>query len=137
MKRILVAVALLVFGAKADADTISDQVVKNLRAQGFEVVQMDRTWLGRMWILARNDTTQRDVVFNPATGEVLRDYAVLLATLNRPDHNGSDSDSTAHPETAEADPGAEGAPLGGLGSAPPLLGGAPVDPPVEPTPPVQ
>ena len=137
MKRILVAVALLVFGAKADADTISDQVVKNLRAQGFEVVQMDRTWLGRMWILARNDTTQREVVFNPATGEILRDYAVLLATLNRPDDNGSDNDSTTPSQTAEAEPGAEDPPLGLLGSAPPLVGGAPVDQPVEPTPPVQ
>jgi len=136
MKRVLVVVALLVSGAKAGADTISDQVVKNLRAQGFDVVQMDRTWLGRMWILARNDTTQREVVFNPATGEILRDYAVLLATLNRPDDSGPDGDGAA-PQTVAVDPGTEDPPLGLLGSAPPLLGGAPADPPVEPTPPVQ
>lgn len=131
MKRVLVVMALLVLGAKAGADTISDQVVRNLRAQGFEVVQMDRTWLGRMWILARNDTLQREVVFNPATGEVLRDYAVLLTTLNRPDDTGSDNDSPVPPQTVAIDPVPEDPQLGAM------LGAAQADPPVEPTPPVQ
>lgn len=59
------------------ADVISDRVVANLKAQGFVVIQMDRTWLGRIWILAESKDVRREIVINPATGEILRDYAVL------------------------------------------------------------
>lgn len=145
MRRVFLVAALLVLGAKAGADTISDQVIKNLRAQGFEVVQMDRTWLGRMWILARNDTTQREVVFNPATGEILRDYAVLLATLKRPDDNGSDGPLPIIPQIDPVDPVSEDEQPPLLGSGAPLLGGGSpsggdpeqVEAPVEPNNPVE
>ena len=59
------------------ADVISDRVVANLKAQGFVVIQMDRTWLGRIWILAESKDVRREIVINPVTGEILRDYAVL------------------------------------------------------------
>ena len=91
LKRLLLVLALsLGTVLPALADAISDMVIANLKAQGFAVVQMDRTWLGRMWVLARNSEVQREVVFNPVTGEILRDYTVLLATLNAPDQRGSD-----------------------------------------------
>lgn len=89
-KLLLISVLACGSALPAFADAVSDQVVANLKAQGFDVVQMDRTWLGRMWILARNDQVQREVVFNPVTGEILRDYTVLLATLRDPGDGGSD-----------------------------------------------
>lgn len=94
MKKLLLSVIFSVCAhGFAFADSISDQVVANLNAQGFEVVQMDRTWLGRMWVLARSDTVQREVVFNPGTGEILRDYAVKLSTLMAQQNQDHDSDT--------------------------------------------
>ena len=134
MKRLFLGAALFALATGAAAETISEQVISNLRAQGFEVVQMDRTWLGRMWILSRSATVQREVVFNPATGEILRDYAVLLAELNRPKDDGPDGPSPIRPQIGLVDPvvgnGAppvvgSGAPLVGS-DAPVVGGGAPV-----------
>ena len=77
----LVLVLALILGSVLPgfADAITDRVIANLNAQGFEVVRITRTWLGRMWILAESKDVRREIVFNPATGEILRDYAVLLA----------------------------------------------------------
>lgn len=85
---------VLIFGSAAPsfADGISDQVLANLKAQGYHVVQMDRTWLGRMWILAENGEVRREIVFNPGTGEILRDYAISLTTLAQ-NAKGADHDS--------------------------------------------
>lgn len=82
MKRFLI-IGLLLFSSvdAALADSVSDKVFANLKAQGYLVVQQDRTWLGRIWVLARSKTVQREVVFDPTTGEILRDYAVSLADL--------------------------------------------------------
>lgn len=90
MLKKLLLISVLSCGAAlpAFADAVSDRIVANLTAQGFAVVQIDRTWLGRMWILARNDDVQREVVFNPVTGEILRDYTVLLTAL-QPHESGS------------------------------------------------
>lgn len=76
-KLALVLAVIIGFAVPGFADAISDRVIALLRAQGFEVIQMDRTWLGRIWILAESKDVRREIVFNPATGEILRDYAVL------------------------------------------------------------
>lgn len=123
MLKKLLLIAVLSCGAAlpAFADAVSDKVVANLRAQGFEVVQMDRTWLGRMWILARNDEVQREVVFNPVTGEILRDYTVLLASL-QPVESGDDQQHIAQ--------------TGAVVAPPPILGSPPVAVGADPTPPL-
>ncbi len=99
---LVLATALPVF-----ADNITDEIIANLKAQGYHVVQQDRTWLGRMWILARSDTMQREVVFNPGTGEVLRDYVVTLASLQQNGHpeSGNPAVSKSAIATAGQDPG--------------------------------
>lgn len=105
MKKQVLGVALSFAAAlPAFADPVSDLVIANLRAQGFTVVQMDRTWLGRMWVVARNAEVQREVVFNPVTGEILRDYTVLLAVLNAPDQADTDR-TTASSATVALPPG--------------------------------
>ncbi len=83
MKRFFI-IGLMLFSHvdMALAESVSDRVFANLRAQGYLVVQQDRTWLGRIWVLARNETVQRELVFDPTTGDVLRDYTVLLADLD-------------------------------------------------------
>lgn len=78
MKRMMIGLLFWGLAQSASAGSISDQVIANLKAQGFIVVQMDRTWLGRIWLIARSNSVQREIVFNPTTGEILRDYAVSL-----------------------------------------------------------
>lgn len=58
----------------AAAAEVQDSLVAQLRAQGFTSVDVSTTLLGRVRILASSDTMRREIVLNPGTGEVLRDY---------------------------------------------------------------
>jgi hypothetical protein len=73
------------------AQGIQDDVVEALVGQGYEIVNVGRTWLGRLRVVAENDEIRREIVINPTTGEVLRDYSVTLANLGRPLFPGSDN----------------------------------------------
>ena len=53
----------------------SDRVVDALVAAGYTISVQERTWLGRLRIVATKGQMRREVVLNPGTGEVLRDYA--------------------------------------------------------------
>ena len=94
MKRFLTAVVVwAALAATATAQDVAGSLLAQLSAQGYEVVYMQRTWLGRMRVVAENDAIRREIVFNPGTGEILRDYAVTLASLSdapapRPPHRG-------------------------------------------------
>jgi hypothetical protein len=80
MKRLLFAAALLAASAgPALARTIEDQVLSNLAAQGYVILEQGYTFLGRLRIVAENERFHREIVVNPGTGEILRDYAVRLA----------------------------------------------------------
>ena len=81
----------------AAAQDIRGEIEAALVAQGYEIVQVGRTWLGRLRVVAQNDEIRREIVVNPTTGEVLRDYSVSLATLREPlfsddDHDDDDDD---------------------------------------------
>lgn len=60
--------------ALAQGASVIDQVVVQLKAQGYTKISMGRTLLGRTRIVAVNDTMRREIIVNPATGEILRDY---------------------------------------------------------------
>lgn len=66
------AVAILL-PASAHAQDLTAQIVEQLTRQGFEVVVQERTMLGRVRIGAERDGGFREIVFNPNTGEILRD----------------------------------------------------------------
>ena len=105
MQKLLLAIALILGSALPGlADAITDRVVANLEKQGFTVVRIDRTWLGRMWILAERRDVRREIVFNPVTGEILRDYAVNIALNERSDSDRSDTQSAGTPPSVETDP---------------------------------
>lgn len=55
-------------------DTMQAQVVEQLKSQGYADIEVSRTWLGRMYIEAKNGSHERQIVINPLTGELLRDY---------------------------------------------------------------
>jgi hypothetical protein len=54
----------------------ADEILSTLRSRGYAIVENERTWLGRQRIVALKDGITREVVFIPATGEILRDYAI-------------------------------------------------------------
>ncbi|MEM8657522.1 MAG: hypothetical protein AAGF22_05445, partial [Pseudomonadota bacterium] len=51
-----------------------NQVVSQLEAQGFAIEKVETTFLRRTRVIARSDRHVRELVFNPNTGEILRDY---------------------------------------------------------------
>ncbi|MFN4154743.1 MAG: hypothetical protein ACK4HF_08820 [Paracoccaceae bacterium] len=51
----------------------SDQVVRQLRRQGYRNIVVARTLLGRTRITATRGGGAREIILNPKTGEILRD----------------------------------------------------------------
>ena len=49
-------------------------MIQSLQSQGFSGIEVSRTWLGRTRIVATGSAGRREIVLNPNTGEVLRDY---------------------------------------------------------------
>lgn len=86
----LATLLMLSTSLPAAAQSIQDRVVQQLSDQGFEIVQMKRTLLGRVRIEAQGDGLERELVFNPNTGEILRDYWV--ASEDEGDDVGEDED---------------------------------------------
>ncbi len=54
--------------------TVQQRFVSELRQQGFGNLKISRTWLGRVRITAQSKDYKRELVFNPNSGEILRDY---------------------------------------------------------------
>ena len=82
MKSIIFSV-LLSFGlASASwALTTEEKFIVGLQAQGFKILQQERTLFGRIRVVAQNEKVRREMVVNRNTGEILRDYSVLLADV--------------------------------------------------------
>ena len=90
---ILGAVIAAGLGFAGLAQTPEQQIVDSLEAQGYHLVTRDWTWLGRIWIVVENGDLRREIVFNPSTGEILRDYSVMLVA-EKPKADKSDSKSS-------------------------------------------
>jgi hypothetical protein len=71
----ILAGVLVLSGAAAAADWAIEDVVEQLRRQGYEEITVSRTLLGRTRVLAlAPDGSSREIIFNPDTGAILRDY---------------------------------------------------------------
>jgi hypothetical protein len=73
--RLLLALGLVLgcVGQGAWAQGFADSVVGQLRAQGFDRIEVERTMLGRVRIQADHADGSREIILNPRTGEILRD----------------------------------------------------------------
>ncbi|MDR6308635.1 hypothetical protein [Pacificitalea manganoxidans] len=84
LRRLLVVVALATAALPhaAQADT-RDQIIAEMKAQGFTRITVQGTLLGRTRILAERPGGRREVVINPRTGVILRDYSTGAAGTTR------------------------------------------------------
>ncbi|ANP37529.1 hypothetical protein JL2886_02640 [Phaeobacter gallaeciensis] len=71
---LFVLVMLLVQPGVALADPFTDRITDQLRSQGYGEIVVTRTFLGRYRIVATTDRIEREIIVNPGTGEILRDY---------------------------------------------------------------
>lgn len=67
----------------ARADYVED-IVKWLQKEGYGDIDVTRTLLGRIRIVAVKDGQQRELVCNPRTGEILRDVWISADGEMRP-----------------------------------------------------
>lgn len=78
MKRplmLLCSVAVLTLGVgMAQAETAQERIVRGLVEDGYSTVHTRRTLLGRVRITAEGPAGSREIVLNPSSGAVLRDY---------------------------------------------------------------
>ena len=80
--------------AADDRAAVEASVLASLRDQGYEIIDVHRTLLGRLRVLAETDALRREIVVNPHTGEILRDYAFALPTAPLPDRRPDDNRSS-------------------------------------------
>ncbi len=81
MLRILAFSVLLVLAplvASADSDTVRDRVIDELTEDGYQEIRISKTLLGRMRFVAIKPRHRREIVVNPRTGVILRDYIQIL-----------------------------------------------------------
>lgn len=103
-------IALWLLGSPALAQTPQDAILSQLQAQGYTTISANRTFLGRVRIVAESEAYRREIVFNPDTGEILRDYWVALdgsggvgELFNPGGHDGADSDNDNDDDNADDD----------------------------------
>lgn len=63
----------------AAAQPAVESILRQLRAQGYSQITVSDTWLGRVRFLAIGNGLRREIILNPATGEILRDYWTPLS----------------------------------------------------------
>lgn len=73
------ALILAILTATAGAAATPEEIIfAQLQDEGYTVQQVSTTFLGRIRIAAAKGDYQREIVINPRTGEVLRDYQTIL-----------------------------------------------------------
>ena len=74
---VLVALSFSPFAAHADSkgDAFAAKVASQLKELGYSTVEVSRTFLGRIRVEATGSAGEREIIFNPRTGEILRDFS--------------------------------------------------------------
>lgn len=77
-------------------------VISNLQSEGYKIIKVSRTLLGRIRIVARNGDHTREVVVSRTTGEIKRDVVRAIAG------SGGSGSGVSGSATANASAGASG-----------------------------
>lgn len=82
MRRIMLGlVAALALALPAGAESVAETVAQQLREQGYQRIETSYTWLGRLRVNAIQGDMRREIVINPNTGEILRDYEAMIPRM--------------------------------------------------------
>lgn len=73
MIRGMVAAVVLVLPGAAGAQSVQDQIIAQLVAQGYSDIQIGYTLLRRLRIVATLHGGEREIIVDPTTGVILRD----------------------------------------------------------------
>ena len=65
-------------GPAAHASETQDRIIAELQEQGFSRIEVSRTLLGRTRIVAEGEGYEREIILNPASGVILRDFLKRL-----------------------------------------------------------
>ncbi len=95
--------ALVLTASSANAQSAQDRIVQQLQDQGFDQITISRTFLGRIRIEAYSDTHERELVFNPNTGNILRDYWEPFGEDGDDDGSSDDDDDDQDDDDDDAD----------------------------------
>ena len=80
MMKVLTFLAIMALAPMAaSAQSFQDNILTQLTEQGFSIFTVSKTLLGRVRVTSQSATLKRELVFNPVTGEILRDYWVALS----------------------------------------------------------
>lgn len=71
---LLTASVTLLTAVPAHAQSRKDAVIRQLSSDGYSHFTVRRTWLGFDQIIARGPAGRREIVLNPSTGAIMRDY---------------------------------------------------------------
>lgn len=82
--------SVLAAGA-ACADSYQTAVMSQLRKQGYREINVERTLLGRVRIVAARRGASREIILNPRTGEILRDVVLAADGSVEPQISGDDN----------------------------------------------
>ncbi|HQU68028.1 MAG TPA: hypothetical protein PLI43_07490 [Albidovulum sp.] len=109
--------ALLSASSGLAAATPEDLVARDLTGAGFRITSRERTLLGRVRFVAVRGETEREVVLDPSSGEILRDFS-------RDSSRGAGLESSGDGSAASGEPsgGGEGH-VSGEGGGEPSGGG--------------
>ncbi len=98
------------------ADSYADRIISQLTEQGFTKIVVKKTFLGRIRFIATGPIYQREIVINRNTGEVLRDYTIIIAsgepagvgqlpqTTGQESQGGTEGDGTGDDDDDDDDP---------------------------------
>ncbi|MDE3028497.1 MAG: hypothetical protein KGH84_08865 [Paracoccaceae bacterium] len=85
LNALLPAIGLAAFLAlPVHASTLLQRIEGQLRAQGFTHITATTTFFGSVRIDATSRTQRREIVFNPGSGEIVRDYWSDLSGKSQP-----------------------------------------------------
>lgn len=90
--------ALLLANSAFAAASHEADVARALVGQGYRITSRRRTLLGRVRFTAEKGRTEREVVLDPSSGEILRDYSSVDGGADRPgrsDDGGGDASSSS------------------------------------------
>ena len=106
---IAVLLALSPMAASAQDGTVRDRMIEVLREDGYREIRISSTLLGRLRFVATKPEMRREIVVNPNTGVILRDYI----RFSRAD----DDDGPAFSSGGGENPFEDGDAFGGGGSS--------------------